>query len=508
MFLFLLAVPSGCLAVGRMRTNTLSLGHSLHSVSFEMCEMDKPEACVSEKARIDKYGISNAVETAGHGGEEYYTFIRAIGTLSKCRVQHADLIKRGGVYWCDSWGKKKSQPPITLHKGNLLVFIPGRDKDTGEAKTFTARLTLLDEPSLGKGKDLELNYAIDLRNCEVGSGEELHCQEPIPNHVRIKGLLCIMAALRSPYPAKEDNLSYQLCDLAAFDIDHIDAKKDDLEEIARDNTQLLINRIFDLRTESAGIAEGPVFATLPEATQLARQPDGLVVRLPREKPLPKPKPMTRWEKFAKEKGLDAKKKRSRMVWDETSKDWVPRWGPNSIKHNQEKMNWLVEVDEDRGDNPYEDPFAKQKAIEKLGQAKQKVREMRNKLEGVGKKLPAGISGGPELGSIKRGTINLKESLARAQKSSASSGKFDKRQKNEKEVPVAKRRKVNTATPINEEKSKNLAVIGRLMKGETTSTGTVKVDKKKAAGWGQTLHEAARKEEKAQSGGAKKKKAHR
>ncbi|EER07498.1 conserved hypothetical protein [Perkinsus marinus ATCC 50983] len=157
---------------------------------------------------------------------------------------------------------------------------------------------------------------------------------------------------------------------------------------------------------------------------------------------------------------------------------------------------------------YEDPFAKQKAIEKLGHAKQKVREMRNKLEGVGKKMPAGISGGPELGSIKRGTINLKESLARAQKSSASSGKFDKRQKNEREVPVTKRRKVDTATPINEEKSKNLAVIGRLLKGETTSTGTVKVDKKKAAGWGQTLHETARKEEKAQSGGSKKKKAHR
>lgn len=38
---------------------------------------------------------------------------------------------------------------------------------------------------------------------------------------------------------------------------------------------------------------------------------------------------------------------------------------------------------------YEDPFAKQKAIEKLGHAKQKVREMRNKLEGVGKKMPAG-----------------------------------------------------------------------------------------------------------------------
>jgi regulator of ribosome biosynthesis len=47
--------------------------------------------------------------------------------------------------------------------------------------------------------------------------------------------------------------------------------------------------------------------------------------LPREKPAPKPKEETRWEAFAKEKGIK-KRKRERMVWDEEKKEWAPRWG--------------------------------------------------------------------------------------------------------------------------------------------------------------------------------------
>jgi len=39
------------------------------------------------------------------------------------------------------------------------------------------------------------------------------------------------------------------------------------------------------------------------------------VVLPREKPIPKEKAMTKWEKFRIEKGIQAKAKRSRMVFD-------------------------------------------------------------------------------------------------------------------------------------------------------------------------------------------------
>jgi regulator of ribosome biosynthesis len=53
--------------------------------------------------------------------------------------------------------------------------------------------------------------------------------------------------------------------------------------------------------------------------------------LPREKPCPIEKGKTKWEKFREEKGLPARKKRSRLVFDEITNDWVPRWGFGSIK---------------------------------------------------------------------------------------------------------------------------------------------------------------------------------
>jgi regulator of ribosome biosynthesis len=38
--------------------------------------------------------------------------------------------------------------------------------------------------------------------------------------------------------------------------------------------------------------------------------------LPREKPLPRPKPLTKWQKYAREKGITRTKK-SKLNWDET-----------------------------------------------------------------------------------------------------------------------------------------------------------------------------------------------
>ena len=64
--------------------------------------------------------------------------------------------------------------------------------------------------------------------------------------------------------------------------------------------------------------------------------------LPREKPIPKPKPLTKWEKFRLEKGITEKGKRSRMVFDPITKDWVPRFGMGSVKKIAEKHNWLME----------------------------------------------------------------------------------------------------------------------------------------------------------------------
>ena len=40
--------------------------------------------------------------------------------------------------------------------------------------------------------------------------------------------------------------------------------------------------------------------------------------------------------------MPARKKRSRLVFDPVTKDWVPRWGKGSVKKIAEKMNYVME----------------------------------------------------------------------------------------------------------------------------------------------------------------------
>lgn len=72
--------------------------------------------------------------------------------------------------------------------------------------------------------------------------------------------------------------------------------------LTRDNTQLLFNKIWELPTERV---EEAIVVKLPTPTFI----------LPRSKPVPKPKPLTKWQQFAKEKGIE-KKKKSKLSWDE------------------------------------------------------------------------------------------------------------------------------------------------------------------------------------------------
>jgi len=62
--------------------------------------------------------------------------------------------------------------------------------------------------------------------------------------------------------------------------------------------------------------------------------------LPRMKPIPTIRKLTKWQKFALDKGIK-KKDRSRMVFDEQTKTWVPRWGSKSLKHQQEERVAIV-----------------------------------------------------------------------------------------------------------------------------------------------------------------------
>lgn len=85
-----------------------------------------------------------------------------------------------------------------------------------------------------------------------------------------------------------------------------------LQSLTRDNTQLLLNKVWELPTERI---EEAIVVRLPAPVTI----------LPRAKPVPKPKPLTKWQEFAKAKGID-KKKKDKLKWDEQLQKWVPLFG--------------------------------------------------------------------------------------------------------------------------------------------------------------------------------------
>lgn len=67
--------------------------------------------------------------------------------------------------------------------------------------------------------------------------------------------------------------------------------------------------------------------------------------LPREKPVPKAKEPTKWERFAAKRGIKPKtrEQRKNLVYDEASGEWKPKWGYGGMNKKGES-DWLVEVD--------------------------------------------------------------------------------------------------------------------------------------------------------------------
>ena len=183
---------------------------------------------------------------------------------------------------------------------------------------------------------------------------------------------------------------YYLGNLAAFDsnvldkndLDSSNARREEkIKSLTRDNVQLLINQLLSLpmktTTESVGGTGGQ-----SSVMTLLQLPDP-TTDLPREKPLPKAKAMTKWEKFAAKKGIKPKERAGKMIYDEASGEWVPKWGYKGANKKLDDQ-WLVEVDDKvKGtDNELIDPRtlnrAERKRLVKKNE-KQQRRNMKNAL---------------------------------------------------------------------------------------------------------------------------------
>lgn len=113
-----------------------------------------------------------------------------------------------------------------------------------------------------------------------------------------------------------------------------------LASVARDGAQALINQLLSTCPLTATKTDG-VLLTLPRAH----------TALPREKPLPVAKPPTKWEQFAKRKGIAPKTKEQRknLQWNEARGEWEKKWGWKGDQRASDRAqgkvpdDWVVEV---------------------------------------------------------------------------------------------------------------------------------------------------------------------
>jgi len=255
---------------------------------------------------------------------------------------------------------------------------------------------------------------------------------------------------RSIQVEKEVPLTLDVGSLIGFDMAPVEmsklgqGKERDafLMEVTRDNTQLLFNSIFSL---PSSLVEKVKCVQLPPPT----------TKVPREKPIPKPKLPTKWETFAKSKGIH-KKKRGRMLYDDVAKEWKPRFGYDKAGGDKEQ-NWVVEVP-GNGD-PYKDWLGESEDKKKEKVAKNELQRLHN----ISKEV-----------KLKSEAIN--QTVKQANKSTASIGKFQEKSKGEKKAKA--KGKHQKFAPVSgdtkSEKEKSLALINKI------SGSSVSVNKEKAA----------------------------
>ncbi|GFH28268.1 ribosome biogenesis regulatory protein, partial [Haematococcus lacustris] len=177
-----------------------------------------------------------------------------------------------------------------------------------------------------------------------------------------------------------------------------------------------------------------------------------------QKPLPKPKPLTKWQKFAQKKGI-VKKKRSKLEFDESKQEWRRRHGYK--KAGDEADIPIVEARP--GDKVGEDPFSRMEADKKERVKRNRSSQLDNAraaqaagalpptlrlAASLAPSAPAANSkaAGPKrLQKAKRKELRaeIKAASRLSGISTASMGKFDKTLRGEKEgerVPLGKRRK--------------------------------------------------------------------
>merc|ERR1712222_65837 len=209
--------------------------------------------------------------------------------------------------------------------------------------------------------------------------------------------------------------------------------EEQIKERGIQNLQVFYKELFSMAGKQVGEDDEKRDFDKPKDT--VKLPE-TIIKLPRSKPLPKPKPLTKWEKYRAEKGIAPRKKRGRMVFSELTQDSVPRYGKGSEKALKEKSEWAIEEKEDlKG----KDPFTLRKQEKKLNKLNEKKKELSN-FQNAEKEKVSKSKDMKEKNSdskiksfkkvknerLEKDKKGLSSQLENIQKSTASMGKFDKK----------------------------------------------------------------------------------
>ena len=252
---------------------------------------------------------------------------------------------------------------------------------------------------------------------------------------------------------KQDDLHYDLGTLLAADQHPFDIpnykkqQKQEIDNEARENAQLLLNQIFNLPLERL-VGNAGAIVKLPKTT----------TPFPRHKPVPAPKVRTKWEKFAAIKGIQ-KQKRSKKVWDEASQSYKRRYGYK--KANDELADWAI-MAKSTDKAGMGDPWSARRREKKERVMKGAVQQMKN-MENTQKYL---IQTGQKstLANIKKDKQTkqaLERALVSSKKATASVGKFQKRLSHEPKERHQHKKRDPVVGSAGKEKERNQKVAERI-----------------------------------------------
>ncbi|KAK1125379.1 hypothetical protein K0M31_005748 [Melipona bicolor] len=260
---------------------------------------------------------------------------------------------------------------------------------------------------------------------------------------------------------KDAEIETDLGTLLALDYNALNLKalksqpEEYLRSLTRDNVQILINKIWELPVERV---DEVIVAKLPKQEFI----------LPRARQIPKAKPLTKWQQFAKEKGINTKRKsKSKVKWDEELQKWIPTFGYKRNKAIEQK-EWLVEVNNE--DKAAENLFANAKAAKEERKSKNELQRLRNIAKAKNIKIPkVGLPTKEHFADSQQ----LSQAMTIARTSTASLGKFQDRLPKEKDakgiakqVPGMKRKAEEVPRNLQEEKKRNTNLADNILKNNT------------------------------------------